>query len=103
MKCIFGSLAAIEYIAVTKALPGRTTFVVWWRVPTSDRICCFVVFFGHHVVKSCLILASLSTGSLVSMRSVSNIIPRKDNEIQRTSNFSAVRGTPNLLYKDIKC
>ena len=103
MKCIFGSLAAIEYIAVTKALPGRTTFVVWWRVPTSNRICCFVAFLCSHVVKSCLILATLSTGGLSSMHSVSNIIIRKYNEIQRTSNFSAVRGTPNLLYEDIKC
>ena len=63
-------------------------------MPTSDRICCFVAFFlGSHVVKSCLILASLSSGSLISICSVSNIIPRKDNEAYGPSNFSAARCT----------
>ena len=81
MKCTFGSLAAVEYILATKALPWQTTFVTWWRVLTGDRICCVVAFLlGNHVLKSYLILASLSTDSLISMYSVSNIIPRKDNE-----------------------
>ena len=103
MKCIFGSLAAVEYILATKALPGQTTFVTWWRVSTTDRNCCFVAFLlGSHVLKSYLILASLSTESLIYRYSVSNIILTNDNNIDGLSNFSAVRGTSNFAHKDIK-
>ena len=102
-KCILHSLAAVKYSLATKALPGQTTFVAWSRVPTSDRICLFLAFhLGSHVVKSCLILASLSAGSRISMCLVSNIIPRKDNDVERPSKFSDASGTPNLAHKDIK-
>ena len=104
IKCILRSLAAEEYILDTKALPGQIIFVAWWRVPTSDNICLFVAFFlGSHVVKSWFILVTLSVGSLISMYLVSNIIPKKDNDVVRPSNFSVASGTPSSAHKDRKC
>ena len=103
IKCILRNLAAVEYILATKALPGRITFVAWWRVPTSDNICLFVAFFlGSHVVKSWLILVTLSVGSLISMHLVSNIIPKKDNDVVGPFNFSAASGIPSSAHKDKK-
>ena len=67
MKYILSSLAAVEYILETKALPGCTTLVACWRVPTSDRICLFLAFFlGSHIFNNSWILASLSDGIALS-------------------------------------
>ena len=97
MKYIFSSLAAVEYILATKALPGRTTFVACWRVSTSDRICLFLAFFlGSHVFNNSWILASLSDGSLISMWLMSKIIPRKDRDVEGPSSLLVAKGTPNL-------
>ena len=68
MKHISSSFAAIEYILETKTLPGCTTFVECWRVPTSNRICLLLDFFlGSHVFNKSWILASLFDGNLISM------------------------------------
>ena len=63
----------------------------------------FLAFFlGSHVVKSCLILASLSAGSLISMCLVSSIIPRKHNNVEGPSNLSAASGIIRSAYSYIK-
>ena len=101
MKYILSSLAAVEYILETKALPGLTTLVACWRVPTSDKICFFLAFFlRSHVFINSWILASLYYGSLISMRFVSKIIPRKDSDVEGPSSLSVARGTPSSAHKD---
>ena len=70
-------------------------FVACWRVPTSDKICLFLAFFlRSHVVNSCCILVSLSFGSIISILSVSNMIPRNDKDVEGPSSLSGAKGIP---------
>jgi len=103
LKCILRSLAVVEYILASNVLPERTTFVACWGVPTNVNICLFLAFFlGNQVVINCWILVSLLSGSLISMRSVSNMIPKKDKEVGGPSNLSNAKGTPKSAHKDTK-
>jgi len=86
IKYILQSLAAVAYILATKACPV-TTFDACCRVPTKDRLYCFVAFLlGSQVFNNC-IYASLSAGSLISMWRASRIIPRKGNDVEGPSSF----------------
>lgn len=103
IKCILRSLDADVYIRDTKALPGLTTFVACWRVPTSDSMSLFeAFFFGSQVWSNACILVSLSDGSLISIWSVSSIIPRNDSDVEGPSNLSDANGTPKSSHRDVK-
>ena len=101
MKYISTSLAAVKYILEPKALPGHTTFVACWKVPTSDRICLLFAFLlGSHVFNNFWILASLSDSNLISMQLVSKIIAKKDRDVEGPSSLSVAMGTPHSAHKD---
>ena len=101
MKYISTSLAAVEYILEQKALPGHTTFVAYWKVLTSDRICLLLAFLlGSHVFNNSWILASLSDGNLIFMQLVSKKILKKDRDAKGLSSLSVAMGTPNSARKD---
>ena len=52
------------------------------------------ILLNHNVV-ICLILISLSIGRRASIRTLSNVIPRKDNCVEGPSTFSIARGMPS--------
>ena len=94
-------MAAVKYVLETKDLPGYTTFVACWRVPTSNRICLLLAFFlGSQVFNNSWILASLSGSNLISMQLVAKIIPNKDRDVEEPSSLSVAMGTPNSAHKD---
>ena len=98
MKYISTSLVAVEYIVEQKALPGHTTFVAYWKVPTSDRICLLLAFLlRSHVFNNSWILASLSDGNLISMQLVSRKSLRR---IEMLKGPSACQLQWNSAHKD---
>ena len=85
----FSSCAAV-YILPTNVLPHRTALVACWSRPTKESISRFVAFFfSSQVDKVSLIRTSLSSGSQISIRTVSNSIPRKEIVVDSPSTFSS--------------
>jgi len=57
--------AAVACILTTKARPVLTTFDACWRVPTEDRIFCFVAFpLGSKVSKIFVLMPICQLGVL---------------------------------------
>ena len=103
MKCSFLSFAAVKYIHETKVFPGLTTFVACCNVPASDNNSRFVAFFlGSQAFIISRVLESLSVGSLISMRLVSSMIPRKDKEVAGPSSLSVVNGKQRSLHNNVR-
>ena len=78
-------------------------FVACCNNLTRERISRFVaVFFPSHLVREALILSILSSGSLISMLTVSSMIPRKVREVDGPSIFFGASRTPKLVHNCMK-
>ena len=85
----------------TRDLLACITFMVCWRVSTSDRICLLLAFIlGSHVFNNSGIIASLYGGNLIFMQLVSKILLKKDRDVDGASSLSVAMGTPNSAHKD---
>ena len=91
--------AAYPYIQPTKVLPHLTTFDVCCSKPTKEKTSLFLAFFfPNQFDKASLILYNLSVKSLISMRMVSGVIPRKQIVFKGPSTFSSAKGIPKYSH-----